>query len=244
MKPVNLLPDDLRPWQASGALKNSSYVVVGVLATLLVMAVAYVLSANSVNSHRTEIAELEQETQEADARAEALAPYEQFARIKATRVASVTQLASQRFDWERMMREVALVLPAGTSLLELNAATAGATPAGGTSAAPPTDPTLTGATGPTLQVKGCAERQPDVATLMVRLRDLYRAADVVLTESKKQADTSTTGTVAGAVSSDSAGGSSGCPGDAYQFDVNVSFTPADLGEKQKLQAPARLGGGA
>ena len=78
------------------------------------------------------------------------------------------------------MREVALVLPAGTSLTELNATTAGAT----AGAAPPRPgprrsiPPATAAGGPSLQLKGCAERQPDVATLMVRLRRLYRAADV------------------------------------------------------------------
>jgi len=245
MRPVNLLPDDLRPRKTSGAMRGSSYAVVGVLAALFLMAVVYVLSANTVNSHKTDIAQVEQETQEAEARAAALAPYQQFAQIKATRVASVTQLASQRFDWERMMREVALVLPAGTSLTELNAATAGATPAaGGASVPTPADPAQATAGGPSLQVKGCAERQPDVATLMVRLRGLYRAADVTLTESTKQATTSSTGATPGAVSSDAATGSAGCPGDTYQFDMNVSFAPTDLGEREKLQAPARLGGGA
>ena len=139
MRPVNLLPDDLRPRRASGALSGSSYAVVGVLGALFLMVVVYVLTANKVNSHKTDIAQVERETQEAEARAAALAPYERFAQIKATRVASVTQLASQRFDWERMVREVALVLPAGTSVTELNATTAGAT-AGAATAAPTSAP--------------------------------------------------------------------------------------------------------
>jgi Tfp pilus assembly protein PilN len=244
MRPVNLLPDDLRPRQASGALRGSSYAVVGVLGALFLMVVVYVLSANSVNSRTSDIAEAERQTQEAEARASALAPYEQFAQIKATRVSSVTALASQRFDWERTMREVALVLPAGTSLTELNATTAGVA----TGAAPaPTDPNLVAATsgaGPSLQLKGCAERQPDVATLMVRLRRLYRSSDVTLTESTKQAQAAVGGAPPAASSDSAAGGADGCPSDAYQFDMNVAFTPTDPGEKQKLQAPARLGGGA
>ena len=249
MRPVNLLPDDLRPRRASGAMKNSSYVVLGVLAGLFLMAVALVLSANRVNSHKTDIAKAQQETAVAEAKASQLAPYRKFAEIKATRVASVTQLASQRFDWERTIREVALVLPEGTSLTELNAATAGTSPAtGGTTAStpPPADPTqATAGAGPSLQLKGCAEHQPDVATLMVRLRRLYRSADVTLTESTKQTPAAGSSGAAPAASSDSAaGGADGCPSDAYQFDMSVSFTPTDPGEKQKLRAPARLGGGA
>jgi Tfp pilus assembly protein PilN len=245
MRPVNLLPDDLRPRQVSGALKGSSYAVVGVLTGLFVMALVFVLSANSVNSKKTEIAEVTQETQEAEARAAALASYEQFARIKETRVASVSQLASQRFDWERMMREIALVLPEGTSLSELTASTPGATPAASAGAAAPapapTDPAATAAAGgPTLQLKGCAEDQPDVATLMVRLRGLYRAEEVELTESTAQ----TAETGAGPAVSEGTTGATGCPGDSYQFDVKVIFAAADPTDKDRLRAPARLGGGA
>jgi Tfp pilus assembly protein PilN len=246
MRPVNLLPDDLRPRQASGALRGSSYAVVGVLGTLFLMVVVYVLSANSVNGHKTDIAEAQQETQEAEARASALAPYQQFAQIKDTRVASVTALASQRFDWERTMREIALVLPAGTSVTELNATTAGAATPGAAAPAPadPTQAAATAGAGPTLQLKGCAERQPDVATLMVRLRGLYRSSDVNLTESTKQTQAAAGGAPPAASSDSAAGTGDGCPSDAYQFDMNVAFTPTDPGEKQKLQAPARLGGGA
>jgi hypothetical protein len=213
------------------------------------MVVVYVLSANSVNGHKTDIAEAQRETQEAEARASALAPYQQFAQIKETRVASVTSLASQRFDWERTMREIALVLPEGTSLTELNATTAGAA-AGGAAATPapaPADPTqaaTASGAAPSLQVKGCAERQPDVATLMVRLRRLYRSAEVTLTESTKQMQAAAGGAPPAASSDSAAGTGDGCPSDAYQFDMNVTFTPTDPGEKQKLQAPARLGGGA
>jgi len=86
-----------------------------------------------------------------------------------------------------------------------------------------------------------------VATVMVRLRRLYRAADVTLTESTKQeaaGATGATGATPGVVSSDAAAGGTGCPGDTYQFDMSVAFTPTDPGQKEKLQAPARLGGGA
>jgi len=237
VKAVNLLPEELRPRSASGALKGSAYAVVGVLAVLLVMLVAYTLTANSLNDRRTELSQAQAETQEAEAQAAKLGPYEEFAQIKATRIESVKSLAAQRFDWERMMREVALVLPANTSLLELSAATGAAAAAGATTTVAPTDPAALSSGGPTLNLKGCAERQPDVATLMVRLRKLYRAVDVQLTESTEQ-DSQT-----GATPTDAGGGTT-CPGDTYQFEMSVSFSAADVEGVEQLKVPARLGGGA
>ena len=235
MRPVNLLPDDLRPRQATGALRGSSYVVVGALAVLLLMAVAYVLSANSANSSKSDIAEVKAEAAVAEARAARLAPYQRFAQITQTRIDSVKSLAGRRFDWERLMREVALVLPEDTSLTDLSAATTGEAAAGATSAAAPTDPAAAGSVSPSLNLKGCAEHQPDVATLMVRLRRLYRASDVELTESTKQ-------DASGGAAPVSDGGPTGCPQGTYLFDVTVTFAPTELQHDKPV--PARLGGGA
>ena len=132
MRPVNLLPDDLRPRQATGRLRGSSYAVVGVLAVLLLMAVGYVLTSNKVNSHKTEIAEVRAgDRRGRGARRERWRPTRTFAQIKATRIESVKSLAGQRFDWERLMRELALVLPDGTSLTDLAASTRARTAGGG-----------------------------------------------------------------------------------------------------------------
>jgi Tfp pilus assembly protein PilN len=234
VRPVNLLPDDLRPRRASGALRGSSYLVVGMLAALLVMAVVYVLSANQVNSHKSDLVEVKAQAAEAEARAARLAPYQRFAQIKQTRIDSVKSLAGRRFDWERLMREVALVLPEDTSLTDLSAATTGEAAAGATAAAP-TDPAAADSVSPSLNLKGCAERQPEVATLMVRLRRLYRASDVKLTESTRQ-------DASGGAAPVSTGGSTGCPQDTYLFDVTVTFAPTEL--QQDKPVPARLGGGA
>ena len=246
MKAVNLLPEDLRPRRSSERMSGSSYALIGALVVLLAMAVGYVMTSNSINSKKTDIASAQQETAAAKARVAELQPYQEFAQIKATRIASVRELASQRFDWERMMREVALVLPPGTSVTELNATTPTATPTTGTpSGAPPAPPTPAAgvvATGPTLQLKGCAERQPDVATLMVRLRGLYGAADVTLTESTEPIPDP--GDVSKAAQASTPGSGDGCPADLYKFDVSVSFSPTATGDEQGSGVPARLGGGA
>jgi Tfp pilus assembly protein PilN len=234
MRPVNLLPDDLRPRQATGRLGGSSYAVIGVLAALLLMAVGYVLTTNQANERKTEIAELEQETAEAEARAARLAPYQAFAQVTSTRLESVRQKADQRFDWERLMRELALVLPDDTSVTDLSASSV---PQASTTAPPAAGAAPTTASGPSLNLKGCAERQPDVATLMVRLQRLYRATDVQLTESTEQ-DSGTGATPLG----DSGTGTEGCPTGTFLFDVTVSFSAAEVEDKKSV--PARLGGGA
>jgi Tfp pilus assembly protein PilN len=234
MKPVNLLPDDLKPRQASGRMVGSSYVVLGVLGVLLLMAVGYVLTTNQVNTRKSDIAKLEQETAEAKARADKFAPYQAFAQVKATRLESVKQLADTRFDWERLMREVALVLPDDTSVTDLSAATV---PQTSDTAPPAAGAVATTSSGPSLNLKGCAKHQPDVATLMVRLRRLYRAVDVQLTESTAQDSGTGTGPIG-----DSSTGSEGCPPDTYLFDVTVSFSATEAEALKSV--PARLGGGA
>src|SRR3954449_2379686 len=108
MKPVNLLPDELRPRQRAGEGRGQAHIVIAVLGVLLVMAVAYALSLNQVNSHKTDIARAKSEIEKAKVQVAASTAFGDFHTIKETRVASVKQLASGRFDWERLMRELAL----------------------------------------------------------------------------------------------------------------------------------------
>ncbi len=221
MKPVNLLPDEHRPRRASGERPGSAYAVVGVLAVALAMAGFYVLTANQVSSREDAAAQAQRDTQAAQAEIVTLGPFANFSQIKQVRVASVTSLAEGRFDWERFVRELALVLPERTYLSQVDASVL---PDAAT-AAPATT-----ATGPTATLVGCAPRQPDVAQLMVRLRELYRVQDVSLTESAKG-------------SSDSVSESGDC-GSFYAFTVIVAFTPAEpVVDGAGRQVPASLGGG-
>ena len=252
MRRVNLLPEGYRP-RTPRALSGSAYMVVGVLAVLVVMLAVYTLSSNQVNSRQGEIAQAEQETRDAEARAGALAGYGAFATVKQTRLESVRRLATVRFDWERMMRELALVLPSDTWLLDMNASTVpqdGSAPAGAP-AAPASGGASAGGSGtgpapgapvsPSLTLSGCAKRQRDVAVLMVRLRKLYRADDVELTESAEEGadgSPSTDGGGAGA-------SNDGCPSGRYKWQVTVKFSDGVAAGKPDVgRLPARLGGGA
>jgi Tfp pilus assembly protein PilN len=117
--------------------------VLGVLVALLVGVVAYVLTANQVTSKKDELAAVTQEAQTTQAKVAALGSFGNFASIKQTREQSVAQLAQARLDWERLMRELARVLPADVFINNLDAAataTASADAAGGSSGGPPTPP--------------------------------------------------------------------------------------------------------
>ncbi|HWH44847.1 MAG TPA: hypothetical protein VNT32_08950 [Thermoleophilaceae bacterium] len=230
MRPVNLMPEDQR--REAGARPNSSYILLGALGTILVGALLYVFTANGITSKEEEVSKLRAETQQAEARAGAFAAYQSFAQIKQTRVASVAGLAQARLDWERLMRELALVMPSNAYVTSVDA-TAGGVPAG------TADPAAAVANGPTMTVTGCTDSHSDVATVLVRLRKLFRAQDVNLSVSDR-------GT--GGDGQPGAGAAvSGSCGSGAQWTAVVSFTPAapasevPSGEKQ---VPASLGGGS
>lgn len=253
MRPVNLLPDELRPRQRSSGERGPAHAAIGVLAVVLLMAVVYALSLNQVNSRKTDIARARSDIERANAEVSASSSFGDFHQIKQTRLASVKELAAGRFDWERFMRELALVLPADTWLLGATASTSpdsvpGAAGSSGATSSPggsaPTGSAGTAAGGsasPTLTLKGCALRQGNVAVMLVRLRKLYRADNVTLRESTQENATS-----GGAQPSDGAGaGSDNCGARRFKFQVAVTFTPSPPTEKPTGgKVPSRLGGGS
>ena len=97
MKAVNLIPTDQRLAKATGKASGSAYAIVGVLAVLLVMAVAYVLTSNQVNDNETKAADAKQQADALEAQAAALGSFTNFAAIKDQRLASVVTTAQTRF---------------------------------------------------------------------------------------------------------------------------------------------------
>jgi Tfp pilus assembly protein PilN len=172
VRPVNLIPPedrrgDLAPLRA-GAL---SYMLIGVFAAALIAVVALVLTQNSVTESENEIAQLEVARDEAAQRAQALAPYAEFASLQAQRETTISTLAQSRFDWERVLRELALVIPGEVSLANLEASSA---PEGGDLAA---------GSGPSLTMMGCAPDHTAVATFVAALEDIDGVTRVALDNS-------------------------------------------------------------
>ena len=125
MRPVNLIPpEDRRGDHAPLRAGSLSYIIVGAIAAGLLAVVALVLTQNSITEHENEIAELEVARDAATQKAQALAPYAEFASLQEQRELTITTLAQSRFDWERVLRELAIVIPADVSLTSLEATVA------------------------------------------------------------------------------------------------------------------------
>jgi Tfp pilus assembly protein PilN len=226
MRPVNLIPQDQRRRKPSEGSGKGAQAVLGGLAVLLALAVFYVLTANSVTERQNETAQAKAEADRLEAQAVQKTSFSDFAQIAQTRVASVAGVAATRFDWERFMRELALVMPEGSWLR-----TAGATMAGG--GATDAAAAATEATGPSASLSGCTPRHSDVAAMMVRLRQLHRVTDVNLTSSTKETESGTAGP-------DSCGPNT-------TFEITVTFGPAATATEAPRGAkrvPASLGGGS
>ena len=95
------------------------------LAVLLAMVAAYVLTTNTVTERKDQAAVASAEADRLEAEAAAQATYTDFASIAQTRLQSVAGVAQTRFDWERLMREVSRVMPEGSWLQATDASVTG-----------------------------------------------------------------------------------------------------------------------
>jgi Tfp pilus assembly protein PilN len=230
MKAVNLIPGEHRRATPSGKGSGGAYAVLGVLAVLLLMAVGYVTTTNSLNDKKSKTAAARQEADAAEGQTKQLGSFTDFASIKDQRLAAVTAAAQTRFDWERFMRELSLVMPKGSWISTSTASVTGEG-VGTTSTAAATDPTAV--VTPKANLVGCTPRQSEVARMMVRLEQMYRVTDVTLNESSQE-------------SGDAVTTLQNC-GHLYKFDITLTFNPvppSSEAPKGEARVPASLGGGS
>ncbi|HEX6603185.1 MAG TPA: hypothetical protein VF030_11140 [Solirubrobacterales bacterium] len=170
MRPVNLIPpEDRRGEQAPLRTGALVYLVVGALVAVLVGVTAMVLLGNKVTERESEVTRLQRDDAALAARAQQLSSYTQFQEMSEQRVQTVAGLADSRFDWERVMRELALVLPSNVWLVSMNATVA---PGVGLGEGGETSGLRATAPGPALELVGCAASQPDVAGFVTALKDV------------------------------------------------------------------------
>jgi Tfp pilus assembly protein PilN len=221
MRPVNLIPESkqqgARKPLRSGPL---AYIVVGALVAMLVGVATLVVTGNEISDREAEIAQLQREDAAAKARASQLAGYTQFHSVSEQRVATVTSLADSRFDWERVMRELTLVLPSDVWLTDM---TGTATP----------ESTVEGASGiairssipgPALELSGCAGGQESVAGLVQALKEIDGVTRVGVQSSNlgERESEASSGTVS------TAGGNCQTQSFIAEFQIVVAFDAAPV----------------
>jgi Tfp pilus assembly protein PilN len=208
MRPVNLIPpEERRGGKAPLRSGPLSYIVVGALGAALLAVALLVTAGNDIADKKAQVDQLESDLEAATAEAGDLAPFAEFATLRAQREATVASLAQSRFDWERVMRELALVIPEDITLTELN----------GSAAANAEGSTATTEIGaPNLAGSGCAASHDSVARFIAALEDIDGVTRVGLGRSEAAKGSGT-------------GSSSGNPqlcGDALTFDISIAFDNA------------------
>jgi Tfp pilus assembly protein PilN len=227
MRPVNLIPAEERRGEhaplRSGPL---AYIVLGALVAVLIGVTALVLTGNQIAERKGEVATLEAEDAAARAEAEKLVAFTQFRALHEQRLVTISSLADSRFDWERVMRELSLILPEDVWLVGLTATASPDASVGGDGGGGGGGSSLRGAApGPALELSGCAAGQESVAGFVTALKDIDGVTRVGVESSQLSELESGAGSTGG-----SGGGGDDCRTREFiaKFEVVVAFDAAPV----------------
>ena len=211
MRPANLIPAEERRQRGQGIRSAPlAYLVVGALLIALGAVTLMVVTDNQIASRKDEVVEAQQKTAAAEAIANKLSAYTQFHAVAAQRTSTITNLANSRFDWVKVMRQLAVVKPDDVWITNLTGSVRpDVTVGGGESVA------LRGSiAGPALSIAGCGTGQEAVAGFVAALKDIDGVTRVGLQSSG--------GAGTGASTSASAGK---CKGVGFQLAVAFDAAP-------------------
>ncbi|HYP55108.1 MAG TPA: hypothetical protein VEQ41_02240 [Solirubrobacterales bacterium] len=226
MRPINLIPpEERRGGQAPLRSGPLAYILVGALVAVLAGVTSLVLVNNQIDERESEVARLEIEDAREAAKAERLAAYVQFRELSEQRVATVTSLADSRFDWERVMRELALILPTDAWLVGLTA-TAGAS-AEGAEGGGGGSGLRSASQGPALELSGCAVGHEAVARFVTALEDIDAVTRVGV-QSSELPDPSGEGDSGGEGGGSESGDECRTRGFITKFEIVVTFDAAPV----------------
>jgi Tfp pilus assembly protein PilN len=236
MKPVNLIPaEDRRGVGAPMRTGSAVYIVVGALAAILVAVCAVVFLGNKAADKQTEVAALESQAAETQARADGLSSYVSFQEMRDSRVETIDSLATSRFDWERVIRELSIVIPRGIWLSNLTG-TVGPEVQLDDGAAIGLRSSIP---GPALELVGCARSQPSIARLIAAMHDIdgvtrVTAANGIKPSTADEGDTSSSD----AASSDAATTTGACPRSAPRVERGAAIDAVAVPDAATAPVPA------
>jgi Tfp pilus assembly protein PilN len=227
VRPVNLIPPEERRGEKAPMRTGSlAYVVVAVLGLALLAVTGIVLTNNQISDRTSEKSSLESQVSAAQAQADRTRSFADFAALQLAREQTVASLAQSRFDWERVLRELAIVIPHDVWLTSLNASVShdAASASASSSSSSGSSAGSESITGPSLQIQGCAGGHEAVARFLAALGDVDGITRVSVLKSDRP-DAGSLGGTAMANSSGTAAGSEGCSSRDFvsQFEVVAAF---------------------
>ncbi len=220
MKPVNLIPPEERRGASTPARTGSAvYFIVGGLALALVAVCAVVFLGNQISDKEAEAAGLQAKATETEARAESLSSYVSFQDMRDSRVETIDSLAKSRFDWERVIRELSVILPKGVWLQNLTGTVSPDVQIDDGAAIS----LRTSIPGPALELVGCARSQPDIARLIAAMHDIDGVTRVTAANGIKSDKTTDSGSAGASADTSASNTDGGCPPSAPAFQLVAAF---------------------
>jgi len=223
MRPINLIPvDERRGGRAPLRSGPMAYVLLGFLLLALVGVYLLVSTGNTISDREAHLVTLEQQRDSSQARADALKSFTEFASLEQSRTQTVSDLARSRFDWERVMRELALVIPGDVSLTTLTGKVSPetTTSSGSQASAGDAGAGAEAINAPSLTISGCGTTHDSVARFVAALRDIDGVTRVGLQSSASNEEEASSAASAASTATPESGGS--CV-DATNFELSVAF---------------------
>lgn len=228
MRPVNLLPPELRARAAGEGDPKVAYGVIGGLCLLLVMVLAAVYYTNKATTLQDEAAALRAEAQRHQANVKPVQSFNDFADTVHKRTLLVGGLAESRFPWDSALRNLSRSMPADVTLDDITANTR----AGG-------ENTET-ANAATMELKGCASSWVGISRFLVRMRNMPGVSDVTISDSNTTEEEEESSDAAGEASNAKSGRKDNCGLMPHGFGMKVIFEP----QKVDLTGLPSVGGGS
>jgi Tfp pilus assembly protein PilN len=216
-----------------------AYVLVGGLGLLLLLIVAVTLTSKQISDREAEKQSLQQELDVATARASSLRAFADFRAVQESRTATVSSLAQSRFDWERVMHELSLILPDDIWLVNLTGTVSPEVQVEG-------DAGITSRAsvpGPALQIEGCGPSQDSVAAFVAALEDIDGVTRVGVNSSERADAESGADTTAAPAAASTGAGAEDCrtSDQIVKFEIVVAFdavpTPSTATAAPSVPAP-------
>lgn len=190
MRPVNLIPAENRRGGVASSRSVVAYAIVGALVLALGVLSALALFDGKIADRQSEVDSLEVRITAVEAEAESLSQFTSFQQLHDARVETIDSLAKSRFDWERVMRELAIVIPKRVWLTNLTGSVAPGVTVNNAAGIAIRASVL----GPALEITGCARNQRTVARLIAAMHDIDGVSRVLVPTSSKSAPSVETST--------------------------------------------------